>query len=283
MCIMCIWSICNSGCLIHVRIQLLWSCISDRLYCTVGCHPTRCSDFEKSGNPDQYLADLTSLVKDNKDKVVAVGECGLGQYVKVCLCHALHWLTKSLLNNTFCVAFQTTTDFTFVPKKCSWSESQNALDTIMYCILQDLVPHLLLRQIVRYTDRCDHRYFERQMTLAESTGLPMFLHMRAAADDFHDIVSRNRQRFSGGVVHSFTGTREEAKQLLDLDLYIWINGWCVKCHVMFLIWHCNTTQVQRLAGCRCRLNKIILHVQICFAMYHNAEISTVHVLIWLCV
>ena len=47
-------------------------------------------------------------------------------------------------------------------------------------------------------------WFERQFELSEATGLPMFLHMRNAAEDFIDIVRRNRSRFTAGVVHSFT-------------------------------------------------------------------------------
>ncbi|VAH46260.1 unnamed protein product [Triticum turgidum subsp. durum] len=37
----------------------------------------------------------------------------------------------------------------------------------------------------------------------------MFLHMRAAGEDFSEIVSQNLYRFPGGVTHSFTGTAEE--------------------------------------------------------------------------
>ncbi|KAI8160414.1 Deoxyribonuclease Tat-D [Colletotrichum sp. SAR 10_70] len=59
--------------------------------------------------------------------------------------------------------------------------------------------------------------------------LPLFLHSRAAHQDF---VSLLKQKFGekleklekGGVVHSFTGTIEEAMELMDLGLYIGING-----------------------------------------------------------
>jgi TatD DNase family protein len=57
-------------------------------------------------------------------------------------------------------------------------------------------------------------WFERQFEISEATGLPMFLHMRAAAEDFTAILVRNRRRFTAGVVHSFTGTAEEAEALI---------------------------------------------------------------------
>ncbi|RLN70164.1 hypothetical protein BBJ28_00000271 [Nothophytophthora sp. Chile5] len=74
------------------------------------------------------------------------------------------------------------------------------------------------------------KYFEKQFALAEQTRLPMFLHNRNTDGDFHGklravvnsvpMVAENRQRFSNGVVHSFTGTKEEMLQLVELDLYI---------------------------------------------------------------
>lgn len=55
----------------------------------------------------------------------------------------------------------------------------------------------------------------------EIENYPFFFHSRNAHSDFIEIV---KNRGVKGVVHSFTGTLVEAKELLDLGLYLGFNG-----------------------------------------------------------
>ncbi|CCC13589.1 unnamed protein product [Sordaria macrospora k-hell] len=73
--------------------------------------------------------------------------------------------------------------------------------------------------------------FRAQLRLAASLTpqLPLFLHSRAAHRDFVDCLKeafgeKLERLEKGGVVHSFTGTLEEMKELMDLGLFIGVNG-----------------------------------------------------------
>ena len=44
------------------------------------------------------------------------------------------------------------------------------------------------------------RYFEKQFEMVEQLQLPLFLHSRAAGQDFAAIIKRHRDKIKGGVV-----------------------------------------------------------------------------------
>ncbi|CAN0847591.1 Deoxyribonuclease TATDN1 [Linum grandiflorum] len=138
----------------------------ERLFCTVGVHPTRCTEFEESGDPENHFQALLSLAKEGiqKGKVVAVGESGL--------------------------------DY----------------DRLQFCSAE-----------------VQKKYFEKQFELAHTTKLPMFLHMRAAAEDFCQIMESNKYKLVSVLSSSFTGSAEESNKLLSFkNMYIGVNGCSLK-------------------------------------------------------
>ncbi len=72
------------------------------------------------------------------------------------------------------------------------------------------------------------KHFPFHFDLAQKYNKPMYLHNRNTGGDFVKMVKEHRHKFPGGVVHSFTGDLEEAKQILELDLFIGINGCSLK-------------------------------------------------------
>lgn len=73
------------------------------------------------------------------------------------------------------------------------------------------------------TDRdCQMRYFEAQMTLADTLGIPVSIHDREAHGDIMDVI----RRFPSvrGVLHSFSGSAEMAKELVGRGYMISFSG-----------------------------------------------------------
>ncbi|XP_065897209.1 deoxyribonuclease TATDN1-like [Dysidea avara] len=139
---------------------------NDRLYSTVGCHPTRCLEFEQTEGTtaEEYFQNLLSVCQAHaRSKVIAIGECGLDY-------DRLHFCPKEI----------------------------------------------------------QKKYFEKQLELSAITGLPLFLHCRAAFGDFIDILKRNKDKINGGVVHSFDGSKDEAMAAIEFGLYIGLNGCSLK-------------------------------------------------------
>ncbi|KAL5000729.1 hypothetical protein BDV10DRAFT_161893 [Aspergillus recurvatus] len=73
------------------------------------------------------------------------------------------------------------------------------------------------------------KYFEAQLDLAIEIQLPLFLHSRAASEDFEKLLASRLEKLpKRGLVHSFTGTMEEMSRLVALGLDIGVNGCSLK-------------------------------------------------------
>jgi TatD DNase family protein len=71
------------------------------------------------------------------------------------------------------------------------------------------------------------RAFKAQLDLfvAKGWNLPLFLHCRAACDDFVDIILPYIPKLPrGGLVHSFVGSAEQMEKLVTLGLDVSVNG-----------------------------------------------------------
>ena len=75
-----------------------------------------------------------------------------------------------------------------------------------------------------YRSRVDEKWqkqlFQEQLQLADNHRLPVIVHVRKAMDDVISLL--RRQGRHGGVVHSFAGSEQQARQLYDLGFKLGI-------------------------------------------------------------
>lgn len=73
-----------------------------------------------------------------------------------------------------------------------------------------------------YDSEAQMRYFTAQLDLAVQYQLPVIIHARKALD----LVLRELRKRPGlrGVIHSFSGSLQQAKQLIDLGFYLGFGG-----------------------------------------------------------
>jgi TatD DNase family protein len=67
-----------------------------------------------------------------------------------------------------------------------------------------------------------HKYFEGQLVIARDADLPVVVHARRAVDAV--IAAIRRHAPARGVVHSFAGSAEQARQLHDLGFLVGLGG-----------------------------------------------------------
>jgi len=68
------------------------------------------------------------------------------------------------------------------------------------------------------------KWFARQIELAKEVKLPIIVHDREAHGDTVDILKAEKAVDAGGVLHCFSGSREMARDILDMGMYIGIGG-----------------------------------------------------------
>ncbi|MGV3027788.1 TatD family hydrolase [Streptococcus hyovaginalis] len=66
--------------------------------------------------------------------------------------------------------------------------------------------------------------FKRQIALSKALDLPFAVHTRDALEDTYQVIKEAGVGPRGGIMHSFSGSLEEAKQFVDLGMMISFSG-----------------------------------------------------------
>ena len=67
-------------------------------------------------------------------------------------------------------------------------------------------------------------WFVRQLALAKEVDLPVVIHSREASKDTFDILKTEHAGRTGGVIHCYSGSREMARDYLNMGYYIGVGG-----------------------------------------------------------
>lgn len=68
------------------------------------------------------------------------------------------------------------------------------------------------------------KVFLEQIVLAREVGKPLMIHCRSAFPDLIDILKPITHNLKPGIIHFFTGTENDAKELLDMGFYFTFGG-----------------------------------------------------------
>ncbi|PWN23650.1 hypothetical protein BCV69DRAFT_264867 [Microstroma glucosiphilum] len=175
------------------------------LLCTIGCHPTRSTEFDKhEEGPEAYLQALSQLIKEHsivtqgkgkgKGKAVAVGECGLDY-------DRLHF--------------------------CPADVQKKYFDWQLSLAVKHRLPLFLHSRAAAadFISILQPRMTELSSALSEGASAPPALPAHLAASESSSSIT---EALRVGVVHSFTGSLEEMQELVSLGLFIGVNGCSLK-------------------------------------------------------
>jgi TatD DNase family protein len=90
------------------------------------------------------------------------------------------------------------------------------------------------------------KFFRAQLELAQNHKLPVVIHSVRATEDVIHLLKAYPQL--SGMVHSYSGSIEQARQLIDLGFYISLGG---------SITYPHATKIQKVAA-QCRLDRLLL-------------------------
>ena len=66
--------------------------------------------------------------------------------------------------------------------------------------------------------------FRIQINMAKELNLPVVIHCREAFDEVYKILQDEKDEKLRGIFHCFTGTKEQAERIIELDFYLGIGG-----------------------------------------------------------